>query len=245
MTIRIGTAGWALRKESADHFPGGGSHLERYSRRFNCVEVNSSFYRSHKKTTWERWSAAVPDDFRFTVKMPKEITHAKRLNDCAIEIERFLVEVNGLGEKLGALLVQLPPSLRWSESLAHEFFASLREHHDGLVACEPRHTSWFRPEATAQLNHFRIGRVVADPAIIPAAASPAACSQLTYFRWHGSPRIYYSAYDDLALCSLKMALCEAERSSYTVYCILDNTAAGAATRNALDLLRLVAVAGSG
>jgi uncharacterized protein YecE (DUF72 family) len=103
--IRIGTAGWNVPSLYLDQVPSGGSHLERYARHLNAVEINSSFYRPHRRTTWQRWAQSVPDDFRFAVKVPKTITHDSGLADCGALLDRFLSEVTGLGDKLGALLV--------------------------------------------------------------------------------------------------------------------------------------------
>ena len=77
--LRVGCAGWASPSQHAHAFPSQGTHLERYAQRFTGVEVNSSFYRSHRPTTYARWAASVPDQFQFAVKMPKEITHTRRL----------------------------------------------------------------------------------------------------------------------------------------------------------------------
>src|SRR5580698_2401904 len=99
-TFRIGTAGWTLPKEHAAAFPSEGSHLERYSVIFNCVEINSSFHRSHMRKTWERWANSTPPDFQFSVKVPKAITHSARLIDCGAPLQTFFEECSGLGEKL-------------------------------------------------------------------------------------------------------------------------------------------------
>jgi uncharacterized protein YecE (DUF72 family) len=113
-TIHIGCAGWSLPKEHLTLFPLTGSHLERYAARFNCVEINSSFYRSHRVATYQRWAAATPPNFRFAVKLPKQITHIKRLSGADEAITGFATEVAGLGMKLGPVLVQLPPNLHSS-----------------------------------------------------------------------------------------------------------------------------------
>src|ERR1700752_5229595 len=118
---RIGTAGWAIRTRHGDHFPGSGSHVERYARRFNAVEINSSFYRPHRSTTYERWAASVPAGFSFAVKIPKEITHTRRLSDAAAQLDAFLDQVTGLSTKLGVLLVQLPPTLEFDLRIADTF----------------------------------------------------------------------------------------------------------------------------
>src|SRR4051794_13597269 len=109
MIVRIGTAGWSIPAAFADHFPAQGTNLERYAARFSAVEINSSFHRPHRPATYARWAASVGPDFRFAVKLPKVITHAARLVDVDAALDRFVAEINGLGAKLGPLLVQLPP----------------------------------------------------------------------------------------------------------------------------------------
>jgi uncharacterized protein YecE (DUF72 family) len=224
----IGTAGWSLRAEHKALFGPGGSHLARYATRFNAVEINSSFYRPHRRSSYERWAATVPQDFRFAVKVPRAITHTARLKDPSL-LEPFLQQVAGLGPKQGPLLVQLPPSLAFEESVAAQFFAVLRESHAGSVACEPRHASWFGAKAQSLLEKFHIARVAADPAPAPGAEHPGGWSGFAYFRWHGSPKIYYSNYDEAQLAGL------AGRLGAGDWCIFDNTALGAATPNALWL----------
>src|SRR4051812_8552502 len=109
--MRIGTAGWAIRKEFSDLFSGPGSHLERYAKVFNAVELNSSFYRDHQAATYERWANAVPEDFRFSVKLNRLFTHQNKLEVNGQVLFETLHSVLRLGRKLGCLLVQLPPSL--------------------------------------------------------------------------------------------------------------------------------------
>ncbi len=81
MSVLIGTAGWSLPRVEQEHFAGDRCHLERYAARFAGVEINSSFHRSHRAGTWMRWRDSVPDEFRFSVKMPKAITHTQQLRD--------------------------------------------------------------------------------------------------------------------------------------------------------------------
>src|SRR5262245_14948488 len=112
-SIIVGCAGWNLRKEFAKNFPASGTHLERYATRFDGVEINSSFYRPHRTSSYRRWADATPPHFRFSVKIPKQITHVCRLINVDTYMDRFCEEVVGLGEKLGVLLAQLPPSLQF------------------------------------------------------------------------------------------------------------------------------------
>jgi uncharacterized protein YecE (DUF72 family) len=232
--LRIGTAGWSVPSLYLDQMPPGGSHLERYARRLNAVEINSSFYRPHRHTTYQRWAQCVPDGFRFAVKVPKAITHEACLADCGALLDRFAAEVTGLGENLGVLLVQLPPKSALSKRVADRFFRDLRARIDTDVVLEPRHPSWFAPGVDDWLVKRRIARVAADPARIAGADEPGGWNQIAYYRWHGSPRIYYSDYSAAALAALSRRLEDRARESST-WCIFDNTASGAALGNALTL----------
>jgi uncharacterized protein YecE (DUF72 family) len=233
--IRVGCAGWSIPKEHADRFPEAGSHLGRYARRFSCVEINSSFYRPHRPSTYARWAAETPEGFAFSVKVPKEITHTRRLKDAAGPLDRFLAETAELGSKRGPLLVQLPPSLGFDAGVARAFFSDVRRRYDGALACEPRHASWFSPEVDRLLAGLRVARVAADPAVVPRAAEPGGDDGLVYFRLHGSPKMYYSAYPVESLAALAKRLAGAAAAA-PAWCIFDNTALGAATSDALAVL---------
>ena len=230
--VRVGCAGWSIPKEHAGRFPDAGSHLGSYSRRLPAVEINSSFYRPHRPSTYARWAAETPQDFAFSLKVPKEVTHMRRLVDPEEPLVRFLAETAALGGKRGPLLVQLPPSLAFHAGTASSFFALLRRRYDGLVACEPRHPSWFAPEADRLLIDHEVARVAADTAVVPEAAEPGGWGGLIYFRLHGSPKMYHSAYPAESLHALASRLAEVAATA-SVWCIFDNTASGAATADAL------------
>jgi len=231
--IRVGTAGWTIPCRVAEHFPSPGSGLERYTARFNCAEINSTFYRPHKPATFERWAASVPEHFRFAVKVPRAITHERRLVGPELLLDDFLSQVSPLGAKLGPLLVQLPPSLVLDANIAAGFFGAVRQRFDGRLVCEPRHASWFTPEADALLQQGRIARVAANPARVPEAAQPGGWPGLVYHRLHGSARIYYSEYGADVIEALADQLGSAGREAW---CIFDNTVSGAAAANALALI---------
>ena len=233
----VGCAGWAIPRAAAAHFPGAGSHLERYARVLPAVEINSSFWRDLRPETYARWAARVPPACRFAVKMPREITHVRRLARAARPLARFLAGPARLGAKLGVLLVQLPPGLAFERARAEAFFRALRRRYRRAVACEPRHASWFGALPERLLVRYRVARVAADPVPVAAAAAavPGGWPRLVYYRLHGSPRRYYSAYDDRFLDRLAATL-RARARTASVWCIFDNTAAGAATANALALL---------
>jgi uncharacterized protein YecE (DUF72 family) len=234
--IRIGIAGWTLPSPHAALFPGEGTHLARYARRFPAVEINSSFYRAHRPATYARWAASVPADFRFALKLPREITHRRKLVATDEPLAQFLTETDALGEKRGPLLIQLPPSLVYAEAVALRFLEHLRARFDGALVCEPRHLSWFTDAVDAMLVRLRIARVAADPAIVPRAATPGGWPSLVYYRLHGAPKMYYSPYVPEQLDVLAATLRASLKSAGEAWCIFDNTARYAATTDALSLM---------
>ncbi len=233
--IFIGTAGWSIASRYRHDFPGQGSHLERYGASLGAVEINSSFYRPHRRETYERWAASVPSGFRFSVKLPKAITHERRLKDCASQLDDFFAQAGGLGGKLGMVLVQLPPSLRFEAPVAGTFLGELRQRTEAGLALEPRHASWFAEGVEALLERFRVARVAADPPPHLDAAEPGGWRHLAYFRLHGSPRVYYSNYDREALDGIERRLAQAHAAGFETWCVFDNTAEGHALGNALDV----------
>src|SRR5205085_1383658 len=161
---------------------------------FNAVEINSSFYKSHKPATYARWAESTPDDFRFSVKLPKEITHVRKLVESTEPLDAFLHEISHLGRKLGPVLIQQPPSAVFDRTVVSSFLSLLRSKFAGAVVWEPRHESWFTTDAKKLLVDFQVARVAADPELAPGAGKPAGFGRLVYYRLHGAPRVYYSEY---------------------------------------------------
>lgn len=241
--LRIGCAGWSIATAQQPLFDRGASLLERYASRFDAVEINSSFYRPHRPQTYERWAAAVPADFRFALKVPRTISHHARLRKAEPLLDEFLAQVAPMGHKLGCLLLQLPPSLAFDGRVASTFFKRLRARWQGGVACEPRHVSWFAGPADDLWQRYRLVRVGADPAPCPAARHATGEPALRYWRLHGSPRTYYSDYDDNALRTVATRVSEETPDGAEAWVIFDNTALGRAIPNALRLQQLMAVPG--
>jgi uncharacterized protein YecE (DUF72 family) len=233
--VLIGCAGWSVPGAMAEHFPIDGSHLERYARVLPAVEINTSFYRPHRPATYARWRDSVPDAFRFSVKVPKKITHELRLQNAEEPLVQFIGEASNLQHKLACLLVQLPPSLRYDASTAIPFFDRLRSLTSVAVVCEPRHVSWFDEHAAGMLQAHEVGYVIADP---PAVARPVPelGTETVYIRLHGSPVMYHSAYSQEYLQRLSADIEEKRHAGRRIWCIFDNTASGAAMPDALSLL---------
>lgn len=234
---KIGTAGWSIPKAHNGQFTKEGTHLERYARRLQAVEVNSSFYRDHQEATYYRWAYTTPEEFRFSVKFPRRYTHEGMLTLTAEQAKSALEPIFGLREKLGVILVQLPPKLQFEVERAKAFFGTLRELYAGNLACEPRHPTWGQAEALDFFLSHKISKVQADPEPCPATdAKILSSGGFTYHRLHGSPEIYRSAYSPAFLEQLASTLEQEEGA----WCIFDNTTFGHATHNAIQLQDLIA-----
>jgi uncharacterized protein YecE (DUF72 family) len=229
---RTGTAGWSLPIKPNEP----GSHLYHYSRTLRCVEINSSFYRPHRLSTWARWASETPADFRFSIKAPKTITHEARLCNVEVLLKAFLEQIEFLQEKAGPILFQFPPSYEFESASARGFLALLRTLYQGEVALEPRHATWFTAEVDDLLKNYLVARVAADPPKgSPAAAEPGGAPQFAYYRLHGSPRTYYSNYEDTVLSGLAANV----KKVSNAWVIFDNTAMSHAYPNALTFQRLL------
>ena len=238
--IFVGTAGWSIPRALTHRCPSDGTHLQRYSRTFGCAEINSSFHRPHAADTYAKWAASTPRDFRFSVKVPRDVTHDHQLRRVRIPLQRFLEETDGLGPKRGPLLVQLPPSHGFDARVAGRFLELLRREYEGAVVCEPRHETWFSSRANALLVQFNVARVAADPAPVVGADRPGGWAGLVYYRLHGTPRKYWSKYGASYLRELKNAL-HSVPPPIDTWCVFDNTASGAALENAFELSEVLGI----
>lgn len=230
--VRIGTAGWSLpAKPDAP-----GTHLHHYARALSCVEINSSFYRPHRAATWARWAAETPPDFRFSIKAPRLITHEAKLRNAGLLLSAFFEQIEPMQHQAGPILFQLPPSLAFDHPVAADFLLTVRQLYKAEVALEPRHATWFTPEADSLLQQHRIARVAADPpkgSVL--AAIPGGDPTLIYYRLHGSPHTYFSSYEEARLQALAATI----RSHPNAWVIFDNTAHRHAYANAARLQQLL------
>jgi len=226
----IATAAWSLPKKVADRFAQEGSGLTRYASVLGGVEINSTFYRRHRTSTFARWADSVADGFRFSVKIPKEITHIRAMKDIAQPFDIFLKDIAPLEEKRGPLLCQLPASLAFDADALETAFKTIRDADDGPVVIEVRHKSWASTVALELLKSYAIDRVLADPA--PVWSAKDFDTPPLYLRLHGKPKVYYSSYTIEEIRSFSKLLAP------NSWCVFDNTASGAAIENALTMLEM-------
>jgi uncharacterized protein YecE (DUF72 family) len=234
MDFHIGCSGWGYRHWVGDFYPAGlpaAEWLEHYAVHFSTVELNSSFYRLPSESVVAGWRRRTPEGFRFAVKASRLITHFRRLRDCEAELNRFLGRMRGLGERLGPVLFQTPPSLERDPALLRDFLRLLPS--DIVSAFELRDGSWWEQstfdlltEAGAAFCIHNLGREW-TPIV-------ATCDDI-YVRLHGPEGTCASAYGDDALRGLLRALPGASRA----WVYFNNDVGGHAPRDAARLIELV------
>ena len=238
-TIRIGTSGWTYQHWQGIFYPDKwpkSRWLEYYIRYFDTVELNATFYRLPKPMTFENWKSRTPDNFVWSVKSSKFITHIKRLENPADPLGRLYGAVAGFGEKLGVILFQLPPSLAFDEKIFRDFCESLDP--QARHALEVRHPSWIDDQVFGILKEFNIALCVAD-----TAGRYPFCEEMTadfvYIRLHGSQKLYASPYgeEELQAWAEKVDLWGKDAFIY-----FDNDYEGHAVNNAKRLKEILGIA---
>jgi uncharacterized protein YecE (DUF72 family) len=203
----------------------GSSRLEYYASLFNSVEINSSFYKNPKVSTVLKWAQLTPEEFRFTFKLSKSISHAKQLAFKTEEVEAFMQTINAASGKKGCLLVQLPPALK-VERIAE--LQRLLEHLKTAnipgwkIAIEFRHNSWYHQQVYDLLDRFDAAIVIHD---IPASATPVieTGASFKYLRFHGENGRYRGSYPDNILQEYAARISSWLENGQTVYCYFNNT----------------------
>jgi uncharacterized protein YecE (DUF72 family) len=231
VTVCIGTSGWQYRHWRGAFYPPGlpvRRWLEFYADAFATVESNNAFYRLPEKRTFEAWAERTPDDFIMAVKVSRFLTHIKRLAAPAEPVERFISRTTGLGDKLGPVLLQLPPWLqidaRRLERTLYRFPSSIR------VAVEFRHASWFVDEIRAILTDHGAALCLADRRGIVTPLWRTA--DWTYLRLHEGRAQPRPAYGRVALASWARRLADGWSADEDCFVYFNNDWLGCAPRDA-------------
>lgn len=230
--IRVGTSGWNYWHWAGIFYPEGLARarwLDYYMQRFSTLELNASFYRMHTPATYARWRDQSPHGFLWSLKASREITHLRRLREVAQPLRKFFASADALGERLGVILFQLPPTLKFDPAVAQAFFKQLPSGY--RYALEPRHASWLEKAALDLLAHHRVALCIADSGGRYPMGEELT-SDFVYMRLHGPKEMYASEYspEQIALWTQKL---KKWRLSGFVY--FDNDFHGYAVRNALAL----------
>jgi len=236
VSIRIGTSGWMYKHWQKIFYPDKwpkSKWLEYYAGQFDTVELNASFYRLPNLTTFKGWKERSPDNFLWSVKGSKFITHIRRLKDPAEPLDRLYNSIIGLGEKLGVILFQLPPSLPFDEKLFGDFCGSLDP--NLRYALEIRHPSWINDPLFAILSEFNMALCISDTAG-RYPSSEAITADFVYIRLHGPRRLYASEYSDKELQAWAEKVITWKKNAFIYF---DNDFEGYAIKNARRLKEIL------
>lgn len=235
--VHIGCSGWVYRHWRGILYPEGLPQkrwFERYAEDFDTVEINASFYRVPPKSTFEAWRAKAPPGFRYAVKVNRFVTHMKKLSGCEEPLHDFFTLARLLGDKLGPLLHQLPPSLHKDLKRLESYLSLLPPELDHVV--EFRHKSWYDDEALALLERHGAGFVAHD---MKSLVSPRWASGGTaYVRFHGTGR-YVGRYSDEQLLGWTDWVAEQASGGRSVWCYFNNDIHGDAIHDARTLKSMV------
>lgn len=241
--LYVGTSGWQYRDWRASFYPPGVAQngwLRHLAARFATVELNSSFYRLPERDQFERWRESTPDDFVFAVKMSRYLTHVRRLRDPEEPVRRFFDRAEGLGEKLGPVLLQLPPNLavdvgRLADTL-DRFPAGVR------VAVEPRDDSWFSDDGLRGLLEARGAALcLADS---PRRSTPVwRTAGWGFVRFHEGRATPHPCYGERALATWAERIASLWDARADVFCYFNNDTRACAVRDAVTFAGLARRAG--
>ncbi len=231
MLLKIGTSGWQYDDWRGAFYPAGlakSRWLEHYSQRFAAVESNSAFYRLPAQHTFEEWAAQTPDDFEIAVKASRYLTHIRRLREPEQPVRLLMERLEGLGDKCGPVLIQLPPNLPADAELLD---TTLRAFPAGVrVAVEPRHPSWFGDDTRGVLERWGAAWCLAD---LGGRRPPLwRTAEWGYVRFHRGRASPSPCYGRTALESWIERLGALWRDEGVVYCFFNNDRQACAVRDA-------------
>lgn len=233
-SVHIGTSGWSYKHWKENFYPleiTEKEYLHYYSEHFSTVEVNNSFYHSLKEETVKNWVKAVPENFIFSVKANRYITHLKKLKEPEKRVENFLESIKPFNKKLGPILFQLPPHFSFNGERLEYFLKLLPE--DYRYVFEFRDRSWFNSESYNILKRNNVALCIYN---LGDFQSPKEItSDFVYIRLHGSGGLGSSKYDEEKLNEFYRDIKEYSAKSKEVFCYFNNDEAGYAVQNAFEL----------
>lgn len=239
--VYVGTSGYNYSHWRGSFYPEGmpaRGWLSHYASVFPTVELNVTFYRLPRVTTFAGWDAHTPAGFLFAIKGSRVITHLKRLAEVEEETKRFFEHAAPLGDKLAVVLWQFPPSFRLDLARLDGFCRLLRDVAGGVRhAFEFRHASWFVPEVYRFLGELNHALCVADAPRWPSCLE--ATADFVYVRFHGSHQLYSSCYTTAELEVWAQRISRWRDEGRDVFAYFNNDAGGFAVRNALELSGLL------
>jgi len=236
--IHIGCSGWVYKHWRGLFYPEGLPQkrwFERYAEEFDTVELNNSFYRLPSGDTFEKWRKQAPPGFCYAVKANRYLTQAKKLKECEEPLERMMTAVRWLGDRLGPMLYQLPPSMNINLERLESFLTILPK--DVTNVLEFRNKDWYVPETYALLDRYGASFCVHD---MPGSRTePVAVGPIAYLRFHGGQGKYWGRYSDERLLSWTDWIVQQARHGRAVWCYFNNDIHGHAIEDARTLKSMV------
>ncbi len=239
----IGTSGWSYKDWADIFYPTEikpAQYLEYYMTRFNCVEINSSFYHLPQKKTVESWMKRTPDSFWFCPKLSRFITHQKRLKDIEEPLAFFFNVFEPMKPRMGPVLIQLPPGMKYDEAHTRDVLALLhKEFNDYRFALEVRHPSWITSSFFNLLRDYRIAFVIADSGNRFLPYHEEITTDLVYLRFHGPGELYASEYSEFDLARYGEKIINWLDEGMEIWTFFNNDYYGYSIKNAEELKRII------
>jgi uncharacterized protein YecE (DUF72 family) len=236
--IRIGCSGWVYKHWRDILYPAGLPQTRwfaRYADEFDTVEINNSFYRLPSAETFEKWRDQAPPGFCYTVKANRFLTQAKKLKDCEEPLERMMGAVRHLGDRLGPMLYQLPPSLKINLDRLRGFLEIVPK--DVVNVFEFREKSWYVPDTYELLDRYGASFCVHD--MQGSTSERVAVGPVAYVRFHGGVGKYWGRYSDERLIGWADWLTDQARQGRDCWCYFNNDIHGHAIHDARTLKSMV------
>jgi uncharacterized protein YecE (DUF72 family) len=236
--IHIGCSGWHYKHWKGPFYPEklpAAKWLDFYTRHFDTVELNSTFYRLPLETGLDKWRESTPQGFCFAAKGSRFITHMKKLSDPELAISRYFERVDRLGEKLGPIVFQLPPWWEADPGRLDNFLAALPGGHK--YAFELRNPTWHTPEILRILRRHNTAFCIFEIAGFHSSCDITA--DFTYIRLHGPGGAYQGSYPAETLRKWSDRIRGWRRDLRAIHIYFDNDQAAHAVENALELKRMV------
>lgn len=240
--IYIGTSGWSYKHWQDIFYPEEirpEKYLEFYSSGFECVELNSSFYNLPRETTVSGWMRRTPGNFRFCPKISRLITHHLRLAGIEEPVKKFFTVFDAMREKLGPVLIQLPPGLTYDRAVISDFLGLMTEKYFYYrYAVEIRHRSWLNDEFLSLLSEYNTSLVIADSGT-RYPFSETITTDFVYIRLHGRNQLYVSDYSEEVLKTYADKIAAWLSDGRNIWVFFNNDYHGYAVKNAIRLRELI------
>jgi uncharacterized protein YecE (DUF72 family) len=241
--IHIGTSGWSYKHWKDVYYPArlaSTKWLPFHAQSFDTTEINASFYNLPKLETVVKWTEMVPPHFRFCPKMSRYLTHMKKLRDPEESLERFFTVFEPMRKKMGPVLIQLPPSLKFHYDVAEAFYSVLKKNYRAYeFVIEVRHPTWLEQDSFTLMTRYKIGFVISQSGN-EFPYSEMITAKNIYVRFHGPKELYASSYTDKQLLYFAGKFREWRKEGHEIWAYFNNDIHVYAIGDARRLMKLVA-----